>query len=308
VAIHAFIASGLGVLATNPLETEPTRRVEQKYIYLYLAVSALYAPAIYLPSSWSRLGQVLLSSILAFAVWQKAREHLPFLLDPADAPPRRLSLLHGILTALGYFGLQALAMALFLPWRVHPGVALLLSALGAGLAAATVSLCVLGRIPDFLEVVGLKPRPGTVSKSCLLGIAGGIAAAAGGFLYLRLAGAWEPLRILQDEALALRDQARALDPSTLVAVSFLAVLVAPACEEYIFRGLIFQGLRRSMGALPAILLSAAVFSVFHPPLAALPVFVLGVIAAWARERTGYLLAPILIHAIYNLAMVVAEGL
>ena len=96
------------------------------------------------------------------------------------------------------------------------------------------------------------------------------------------------------------------DPGLAVGMSVLAVFLVPLYEEYMFRGLIYAGMRRSMGPLPAILLSAGVFSIFHPAFAALPVFVLGVIAAWARERTGYLLAPVLIHTIYNLAMVIAE--
>jgi membrane protease YdiL (CAAX protease family) len=50
----------------------------------------------------------------------------------------------------------------------------------------------------------------------------------------------------------------------------LAVVAAPLCEEFIFRGLIFGGLRRSMSALPAMVMSAAIFAVVHPPLSMLP--------------------------------------
>jgi len=305
VAIHAFIAAGLGVLATNPLETELARRVEQKYIHLYLFIGALFFPAIYSPSIWSRSGQLVLSSILAFAIWQKAREQLPYLLDPTAMPPRRISLVHGMLTILGYFALQSIATTLFLRAGMPPGLAFFLSFWGGGLIAGLLSIGFLLGIPGFFEAVGLKPRPGWTGRSLLLGSAGGVAAAAVGFLYVKLAGAWEPLRMLQEEALAIRQQAGAPDLSTRVGISLLVVFIVPL-EEYIFRGLIFHGMRRSMGPLPAILLSAAVFSIFHPPFAALPVFVLGVVAAWARERTGYLLAPVIIHTIYNLAMVIAE--
>ena len=305
VAIHAFIAAGLGVLGTNPLETESARRVEQKYIYLYLLISALFVPAIYSPSIWICSGHLVLSSILAFAIWQKAREQLPFLLDPTAVPPRRISLMHGMLTILVYFALQSIATTLFLRAGMAPGLAFFLSFWGGGLMAGLLSIGFLLGVPGFFEAAGLKPRPGWTGKSLLLGSAGGAAAAAVGFLYVTLAGAWEPLRMLQDEALAIRQQAGAPDLSTRVGISLLVVFIVPF-EEYIFRGLIFHGMRRSMGPLAAILLSAAVFSVFHPPFAALPVFVLGVIAGWARERTGYLLAPVLIHTIYNFAMVIAE--
>ena len=305
VAIHAFIAAGLGVLGTNPLETESARRVEQKYIHLYLLIGALFVPAIYSPSIWSCSGHLVLSSILAFAIWQRAREQLPFLLDPTAVPPRRISLVHGMLTILGYFALQSIATTLFLRAGMAPGLAFFVSFWGGGLMAGLLSIGFLLGVPGFFEAAGLKPRPGWSGRSSLLGLAGGFAAAAVGFLYVKLAGAWEPLRMLQEEALAIRQQAGAPDLGTRAGISLLVVCIVPF-EEYIFRGLIFHGMRRSMGPLPAILLSAAVFSIFHPPFAALPVFVLGVIAAWARERTGYLLAPVIIHTIYNLAMVIVE--
>jgi len=74
-------------------------------------------------------------------------------------------------------------------------------------------------------------------------------------------------------------------------------------EEFIFRGLIFGGLRRSWGPLPAILASTAIFAVVHPPISMLPVFGLGLCAAWAYDRTRQLLAPMMAHAIYNGAVV-----
>jgi hypothetical protein len=41
----------------------------------------------------------------------------------------------------------------------------------------------------------------------------------------------------------------------------------------------------------------------HPPLSALPVFVLGLAAAAVFQRGGLLLAPILAHATYNASVV-----
>jgi membrane protease YdiL (CAAX protease family) len=53
-------------------------------------------------------------------------------------------------------------------------------------------------------------------------------------------------------------------------------------------------------------LSALVFAVVHPPVATLPVFMLALGAAWAYERSGVLLAPIVAHAVYNGLMVAAQ--
>ena len=79
----------------------------------------------------------------------------------------------------------------------------------------------------------------------------------------------------------------------------LALVAAPLFEEFIFRGLIFGGLRRSFGVWPATLASAAVFAIVHPAIAIAPVFVMGVCAALLYERTRSLLAPMLAHAVYN---------
>ena len=80
------------------------------------------------------------------------------------------------------------------------------------------------------------------------------------------------------------------------------MVAAPIFEEFIFRGLVFGGLRRSLGLWPAVLASSAIFAIVHPAIAVFPVFGLGVCAALVYERTGFLLAPMLVHAVYNAAM------
>ena len=54
---------------------------------------------------------------------------------------------------------------------------------------------------------------------------------------------------------------------------------------------------------PATLASAAVFAILHPALAIVPVFAMGVCAALVYERTRSLLAPMLVHAVYNACIV-----
>jgi hypothetical protein len=83
----------------------------------------------------------------------------------------------------------------------------------------------------------------------------------------------------------------------------LAVVAAPLFEEFIFRGLVFRGLRRSAPAGIAILGSAAIFAIVHPPISVAPVFVMAVCAAWVFERSGLLLAPIVTHMVYNALMI-----
>lgn len=83
------------------------------------------------------------------------------------------------------------------------------------------------------------------------------------------------------------------------------VVVAPIAEEFIFRGLIFQALRRRIGLWLAACISAAVFTAVHveialsQPLALVGLFALGVLFAWTFHRSGSLLVPILAHAVFN---------
>jgi membrane protease YdiL (CAAX protease family) len=86
----------------------------------------------------------------------------------------------------------------------------------------------------------------------------------------------------------------------------VAILAAPVFEEFIFRGLLFGGLRRSFGPLAAVLASAAIFAIVHPPISMIPVFAMGVVAAFVYNRTRMLAAPIVVHAIYNAAVIVSQ--
>ncbi|MBM4357890.1 MAG: CPBP family intramembrane metalloprotease [Deltaproteobacteria bacterium] len=86
-------------------------------------------------------------------------------------------------------------------------------------------------------------------------------------------------------------------------VLFAAVLIAPAAEEVLFRGLLLPGLAHSMRPRAALLLSSAVFGLFHVPshgTAAVLPGVLGMAFGWARLRSGGLKAPIALHIANNL--------
>ena len=86
----------------------------------------------------------------------------------------------------------------------------------------------------------------------------------------------------------------------------LAVVVAPVTEELLFRGWIYTGLRHKLGLWPALLLSSALFAVAHyedTHIYALAVFPVGLALGGLRERSGSIKAPILFHALYNLATV-----
>lgn len=73
------------------------------------------------------------------------------------------------------------------------------------------------------------------------------------------------------------------------------------CEEALFRGAIFGVLQRK-GASKAILISAALFAVYHlNPWILAPVFFLGVLLGMLRARTGSLVPGMIAHASVNAA-------
>lgn len=84
---------------------------------------------------------------------------------------------------------------------------------------------------------------------------------------------------------------------------FNAVVMAALAEEVFFRGLLQSYLRRVLGSpWVSILVASALFALVHAgaePQAVPSLFALGVAMGYNYERTGRLVSPILIHAIFN---------
>ncbi|HEV3474394.1 MAG TPA: type II CAAX endopeptidase family protein [Actinomycetota bacterium] len=89
-----------------------------------------------------------------------------------------------------------------------------------------------------------------------------------------------------------------------VVLGVVAVVFAgPFGEELFFRGFLFGALRARLGLLPGVLLSAAVFGLFHflgGPLLVALMFCFGIAVAVLFHRRGSLAAPVAAHALFNL--------
>jgi len=303
VIIYSFIASGMGMLATDPLEVEVKRRIRPGMIYLYMILASLYGYALYSPSTWARLGQIVLSSLLAYALWQKVRDRSPFLLDAVSMPPPRVSLADGLMAALGFFVLQGLFSILLLDFRLPPGRAIVLAFTAAGALVVCFTLATFWRahVVGVLSAIGLAgPRDGRRLRSILIGVALGACAGLAAFGYLHFLRLFPSLERSSERARELAQ----LRGWWLV---LLAVVAAPLFEEFIFRGLVFRGMRRSLPAAWSIAGSAAIFAICHPPISAAPVFIMGALAALGFEATGWILTPICVHVTYN-ALLLLSGL
>jgi len=98
-------------------------------------------------------------------------------------------------------------------------------------------------------------------------------------------------------------------PLSLLLALFTIVIAAPLIEEYLFRGVFQSFLRKHLGSIKAIILTSAIFSLFHfsPSQGVqniailLSLFVLSLYLGFVFEKTRSLLSSITLHLIFNLA-------
>lgn len=292
IALYAVIGVALGVFASDPQATEAAAKMRPAHMYLYLLLTGLYIAALAAGSVVQQLVFVVLTGALAVALWQKARDEMPYLLDPAASPPSRVSFADGLIAAMLFFVLQALAL-LLLKGKGPADLQQIAMAFGIAGVLTYASM----RLVHWRSKAAGVPRIQQGRTAWPLVLTGTTLAAVFGVGYTTLLQAYG----LAPPASPLLD-----GPWSWLWLSALAVLAAPLCEEFIFRGLIQGGLRRSLPAWQAVIIGAAIFAIVHPPASMLPVFVLGLCTGWAYEKSGALLAPMLVHASYNAAMLACQ--
>jgi hypothetical protein len=101
----------------------------------------------------------------------------------------------------------------------------------------------------------------------------------------------------------------ATNPTYLVGLAALSIVVVAPVEEFVFRGVVQGRLRDRFGPAPAIVGASLLFGSLHlanysgNPVAivagALMIAVVGSIFGTLYERTGNLAVPVLVHATYN---------
>jgi hypothetical protein len=94
----------------------------------------------------------------------------------------------------------------------------------------------------------------------------------------------------------------------LAVFAVVAAVIAPLCEELLFRGLLLRALRRRVSPAMAVIVQALAFALAHPMLsptlgdfAVVPaLFLLGAVSGVVAVRRGDLSASILMHIGFNL--------
>jgi membrane protease YdiL (CAAX protease family) len=224
---------------------------------------------------------------------------LPWLLDPTDEDRSHIGSYDGAAAVLVFFALNAGILGILLAANRSPDAPLLQTFVAYAIAGAiTVLLFLLTLVRrgvPLAAALGLRPAPGTQPRrAVLVGAAVGLLTGGLGLAY----------------ACVVRSTGWIDLPPPLagnrVAILPLAVIAAPLVEEVLFRGLLFQGLLRSLKLPVAVLWSAGVFAAVHPMVSWPPVFVLGAAAAIVFHRTRYLPAAIAVHAVYNLVVIALQ--
>jgi len=94
--------------------------------------------------------------------------------------------------------------------------------------------------------------------------------------------------------------ARQDDHAGVAMIFVVGTVLAPCCEEFLFRGFFYGVWKRYLGPLGAGLIASALFAAMHASVPAFAsLFVLAVGLNLAYERTGSLFVPICLHACFN---------
>lgn len=111
----------------------------------------------------------------------------------------------------------------------------------------------------------------------------------------------EDFLMQQNEGLGMLLESSTLQKCFLV-VAF--VVIVPIFEEMLFRGFLQSVLRQYVrNAWIAIIAASILFSMFHPPMHWPAIFFLSCCMGYTYEKSGSLIRPILVHAIFNAANV-----
>jgi CAAX protease family protein len=132
-------------------------------------------------------------------------------------------------------------------------------------------------------------------------------AAVGVAVYLAANAALLLPKIFVDESQEIVNEVKSASGAKLVALSLVALFLAPLGEELLFRGLLQRSLRRRMPVWGAIALQALVFALSHPLLSptlgdflGVPAFfALGVVGGAADEMKGDISPSIFMHFGFN---------
>ena len=243
------------------------------------------------------LGSVVVGTVLVLLLWLRARRRQPRARHRWVAVVVPLALAP-IISA----GCAHTACVVTGGWSIG---GLLVGLIGQGLALLMLGALILWLLRgELTAVVGPMLSTGQASRFGVFYIIAALARAVAALLAVSML--FPELQAAQDTGVTMLFES-VDDPLGRAMMVTAAVVIAPVAEEVIFRGVLLPGLAQSMRPSVALIVSAAVFALFHVPshgAGAVVPGLLGLVFGWARLRTGGLAAPILLHGANNLLVTV----
>jgi len=263
---------------------------------------------------------IVYSYITAAAMWENFRARLPYLYDPwSEKLPPPPTLMNAMIAISILVEGGAVVTGILVAAAGRDNIAIA-QAIGYGVCAVAVWI----GMTMFLSERGVSPRqvwlweaPSAAQRKSqawwrddgsgkrrfvlplLVGAAAGLGLGLFAHLYTLVLA-----HIPASEELIRRSQEQMVRiPNLRIAYAVMAVAFAPFAEEYLFRGLLFRALDREWGGWRALVGSAAFFAIYHPPLAWLPVGLLGLTNAYLFKKTGLLAPAVVLHMVYNAVVV-----
>lgn len=279
----AFIAAGLGVLATDPTGEDALRRQRLAISQLYTFMCGLFLYSMYAPGQAAKAGGLALAGVAAWAIWNKVRAITPYLLDPDPVASRALDPADAAVAAMAYFALYGMAGQAAAALRFGEDSSGIIAGLFAGGTIAGGFFLVRRRA----MLIAMPGSPAPLWRALILAAMAGIAGAGVAAFLGRL-----PL----GEIVRIRYM-----PPTLTGV-LLTAAVLPALSEIVFRGVMQRGLSGVMPGSRAAALCAVLYASSGLLAGFCPMFIVGALAGWMYERTRRLAAAIFMHIVFAFAL------
>jgi membrane protease YdiL (CAAX protease family) len=203
----------------------------------------------------------------------------------------------------GFFGFVSVASWLSAPREAQPIHIdqVLLGSLNELMVVVLVAAFFYVRGADLVAILGLKRVP-LLPAACLALL---LCLAAQPLVFLTNSLTTQFLKSSAEEqelVKLFRDEAHLGHHSGMAKIFIAGVILAPLIEEFLFRGCFYAIFKKYMGPVAAAMVSAGLFAAFHTNLASFPgLFVLAICFTLAYERSGSLLVPMGMHAIFNLS-------
>jgi membrane protease YdiL (CAAX protease family) len=246
---------------------------------------------------------IIYSWMTSAAMWQNFRACLPYIFDPwSEKVPPPPTVMHAMIAISVLIEFGAIFSAIFIGFAGKENMAaarVLASALIAALVMLFTTRIMARRDLPAREIWSWKEHcvRGRIrfitQLAAAVAVGLGLAVAAHG--YMAFMAQFEPIGEMIRASKELLNSA----PGLRISYFFCAVIIAPFAEEFLFRGLLFRALDKEWGGWKALAGSAAFFAIYHPPVAWLPVGLLGLINAILFKKTGRLAPAVVLHMVYN---------